>query len=71
MKPSRMSDSGREILPDVQEWSEVPPGCLIVVGSLSRMCMRPSRMSVSGQETLPDVRQSLPDIRKWLGVPPG
>ena len=56
-RPSRMSGSGREALPDVREWSGGPPGCLGVVG-------RTSRMSGSSREVLPDVRE-------WLGGPPG
>ena len=38
-----MSGSGREAIPDVQELSGGPPGCLGVV-------VMPSRMSVSLQE---------------------
>ena len=44
-----MSESGRETLPDVQEWSVGPPGCPGVVGS-------PSRMTWSGREAIPNVR---------------
>ena len=57
--------SGREVLPVLRqwsggpfgflEWSGVPPVCLAVVGS-------PSRMSGSGRETLPDARE-------WSGGP--
>ena len=36
-----MSGSGRDVLPDVYEWSGIPPGCLGVVE-------RPFRMSGSG-----------------------
>ena len=60
--PSRMSESGRESLLDVQggreplpyvrKWSGVPPRFAGVVG-------RPSQMSRSGQEALPDVSESL------------
>ena len=46
-RPSRMSESGRVTLPDVQEWSGVCPKCPGEVG-------KPSRMSGSGRETLPD-----------------
>ena len=62
-RPSRISGSGREALPnslkahpDVQEWSGcpsgrsgVPPECPGVVG-------RPSRMLGSGRESIPDAR---------------
>ena len=43
-----MSESGREVLPYVREWSGVPPLYPGVVG-------RPFLMSESGQEALPDV----------------
>ena len=43
-----MSESGREALPHVREWSVGPPGCLGLVG-------RPSQMSGSGQVALPGV----------------
>ena len=43
-----MSGSGRETLPDVQEWSGGPPESSGVVAKLSRM-------SGSGREALPDV----------------
>ena len=46
-RPSRMSGSSREALPDVQVWSDGPPGCPEVVG-------KPSQMSGSGWEALPD-----------------
>ena len=71
-----MSESGRESLPDVHEWSGVPPGCPGVVG-------RPSWKSGkshedlsevrSGRQSLPEVRsgrQSLPEVREWSGGPP-
>ena len=52
-----MTGSGREALPDIREWPEVPPGwssgssgCPEVVGS-------PSRMTGSGQEALQNVRE--------------
>ena len=51
-----MFGSGREALPEVREWSGVPPGYPRVVG-------KPSRMSRSGQEVLPDVQE-------WSGGPP-
>ena len=44
-----MPESGWLALPDVQEWSGGPAGCLAMVG-------KPSRMSGSVRETLPDVR---------------
>ena len=44
-----MSGSGREVLPEVQEWSGGPPGSSGMVG-------RTSRMSRSGQDVLPEVR---------------
>ena len=50
-----MSGSGREALPDVQEWSKGPTGCPGVVG-------RPCWMSGSSLETLPK-------IREWLEAP--
>ena len=56
-RPSRMSGSGRESLPDVREWLRGPPGCPEVVE-------RPYRMSGSGGEDLPDVWQG-------SGDPPG
>ena len=49
--------SGRETLPEVLEWSVIPPGCPEVVG-------RPSRMSGSD-------REALPDVREWSGGPTG
>ena len=67
-RPSRMSGSGREALPDVREWSGGPPECPAVVG-------RPFRMSGSGREALPKVREfsvevgisgtTLPNIQDW------
>ena len=70
-RPSRMSGSGRQALPYVQEWWKVPPECPGVVARPSRMsgCGRialpdvpqwsgwPSRMFGSGQEALPDVQE--------------
>ena len=55
-RPSRMSRSGREAVPDVREWSKDYFECLRVV-------KRPSRMFGSGRKTLPDVRG-------WSGDPP-
>ena len=65
-RPSRLSGSDRETLPDVQEWSGDPPGCSGVVGW-------PTRMSGSGRETLPDVliaRETLPDVQEWSEILP-
>ena len=45
-----MSGSGRESLPNVQDWSEDPTECPGMVGRLSRM-------SGSGKEALPDNRE--------------
>ena len=72
-----MSESGWEILPNVQEWSGGLPGCSGVVG-------RPSYMSGSCSESLTDVRERLgdspscpgvvggpPDVRVLSGVPLG
>ena len=59
-----MSASGRDDLPDVQEWSGNPPGCLGVV-------RRPSRMPRKGRETLSYVLEALPDIQEWSGGPSG
>ena len=53
----RMSGSGRDALPEVQKWSEDPPGCLVVVSW-------PSRMSGN-------FRESLPDARVWSRLPSG
>ena len=58
-----MSKSGREVLPDVQEWSGGPPGCL-------GMVRRPSEMSGSCRDAVTDVRESLPVVREWLGDHP-
>ena len=65
-----MSRIGREALPDVREWTGVPPGflrgppgCPGVVGSPTRMFERPSRMSGCD-------RKSLPNVREWLRGPP-
>ena len=44
----RMSGSGREALPEVQVWSEDPPGCPGVVG-------RHFQKFESGHEALPKV----------------
>ena len=72
-----MSGSGREVLPNVREWSGGPPRCPGVVersswmfGSDGRAC----RMSRSGQEALGvsgNGREALPDVREWSGGPRG
>ena len=51
-----MPGSVREALPDVQEWSGVPPRCPGVF-------VRPSRMSRSGRKTLPYVQEW-----PWIGL---
>ena len=66
MRPSRMSESGREALPDVLEWSGGPPEVREWLGGptvCSVVVMRPYRMSWSGPEALQDFREVLPDIR--------
>ena len=45
-----MSGSGREALPESQEWSGGPPGCLVMVE-------RPFQMSDSGRKVIPEVRE--------------
>ena len=52
-----MSGSGREVLPEVWEYSEGPPGSPGVVE-------RSSWKSGSS-------RKILLEVREWLGVPPG
>ena len=59
-----MSECGWDALPDVREWSEVPPGCSGVV-------WRSSRMSGSGWGALPEVQETLSDVQGWSGGPPG
>ena len=49
-RPSRMSESGWNALPDVREWSGGPPKCPGEV-------RRPSKMSGNGGEALPNVWQ--------------
>ena len=58
--PSWMSESGRETLPNVQEWWEVPrcPGKLAVI----QECSEGPRMSGSGRENLLDFREALSDV---------
>ena len=63
----RMSWSGQKTLPDVQEWSGGPPGCLGLVGrppQMPEVVGRTSGMSEGG-------REALPNVRKWLGGPLG
>ena len=62
MRQSRISESGREVLPDVREWSGGPPRCLGMV----RM---PSQMSESGRVALLVVQKALPDVREWSRGP--
>ena len=55
-----MSRSGREVIPDVREWSGGPARCPGVVGG-------PTRMSGSGREARPDVQEggkAFPDVRE-------
>ena len=47
-RPSQMSGSFREFLPEVRVWSGGPPGSPVVV-------WRTSRMPGSGREVLPEV----------------
>ena len=55
-----MTDSGREALSDVREWTGGPPESPGVVGSFYRKSEKPSRMSGSG-------RVAFPDVREWSG----
>ena len=60
-----MFGSGREALPDVREWSRLPPGCPGKVG-------RPSRMSGSVHEAHQDVREcsgGSPGCPGVIGIP--
>ena len=72
-RPSRMSKSGWEALPDVREWLGGPPGCPGVVGRPSRLSgsgERPSWMSGSCWEALLKVREALPDVHEgWEALP--
>ena len=59
-RPSRVSESVREVLTDVREWSRGPPGCPAVVGRPSQLSGSggwPSRISGCGRETLPNVQE--------------
>ena len=58
--PSQRSGSAREALPDVQEWSEGPPGGPEVLE-------RPSRRSRSGRKACwssGSSREALPEIQE-------
>ena len=62
-----MSGSGREVLPEVREWSGCLLGCPGEVG-------RPFQNSWSGREASRMSRiggDAHPDIREWSGGPPG
>ena len=59
-RPSRMSDTGRESLPDVREWSGGNPRCLGVVG-------RTSWMSESSWEALTASWEAFTDVQEWSG----
>ena len=63
-RPSRMSGSGREALPDVREGEGSPPGCAEVVG-------RPSRMIGIGREAILDVRDWSEEPTEMSEVYPG
>ena len=52
-----MSGSGREILPEVQKWSGVPPKGLGGHPGYPEVVGRPSRRSGSGWEDLPEVQE--------------
>ena len=62
-RPSRRSGSGWEALPEVREWSGVPPGGPGVVGRPSCRSGWPIRTSGNGCEALPEVRE-------WSVSPP-
>ena len=86
-RPSQMSGSGREAVPDVREWSKDYLECLRVVKrptQMSKSGRRPSRMSGSGREAVLDVQEwsrgppecpkvvgGPPDVQEWSGDPPG
>ena len=66
-RPSRISKSGRETLPEIRKWSGDPLKGLELVGRpfrRSEVVGRLSRRSETGRETLLEVRN-------WLGVSPG
>ena len=63
-----MTDSVREALPYVREWSRGPPDVLEWSGGppgSPGVGRRPSRMSGSGPKAVPDVREARPDVRKF------
>ena len=75
---------GQDALPEVQEWSNNPPGCPGMVGRPSRISLSsgtPFRMSGSGREACRmsvrptrmcgSGRVALSDIWEWLGGCPG
>ena len=62
-----MSRSGREALPDVQEWSGVPLGCPGVIGRPSGFMGVVRRLSWIYGSGL----QALGDLREWSVGPPG
>ena len=70
-----MSGSGQKAHPDVQEWSEDPPECPVVVGGplgCPKVVGWPSRMSGTGLEALPYVREWSGDplvYWEWSGSP--
>ena len=69
-----MSGSGRLALPDVWEWSGVPPGCSGGPPGFLGVIEMPSQMSGSDWDALPDVRQLSGgplDFREWSGDFPG
>ena len=76
-RPSRLSRSGRETLPEVRNLSEDPLRGPKLVGRPSEGPEEvgiPSQRSESGWETLPEVRKCLetvPEVWNWLGGPPG
>ena len=61
---AQMSGSGREAVPDVQEWLGGPPKCAGVVVRPSWVVGRPSWKFESGWDAFPVVRE-------WSGGPPG
>ena len=80
-----MSESSRETLQDVREWSRDLPRCPGVVKRPSLISGRPSRMSGSSLEAFPDIRECSgglpgctgvverpsPIVQEWSGGPPG
>ena len=79
-----MSESGREALADVEEWSGGPPRCLGVIGRLSRVVGIPPDVrewsggppGCSGAVGSPSRmsgsdRVAIPDVREWSRGPSG